>query len=111
MKLSQINEDLALYHILSAGLVASGLLDPELARLEKWWKGKSLEEIKRELKTKKAIDKQIYAKYPKGSKIENATVSEIIKMYKNQGIGVETAGEFLQATLKAVPGTDMYVVK
>jgi hypothetical protein len=32
------------------------------------------------------MQKQIYAKYPKGSKVDKATVNQIIKMYKNAGL-------------------------
>ena len=78
---------------------------------KKWFKGEPIEEIIQKLEAKKNIDKQLYAKYPKGSKVDKATVSEIIKMYKQGGIDVDSAVKIIKATLKAVPGTDMYVVK
>ena len=32
------------------------------------------------------MQKQIYAKYPRGSKVDKATMNQIIKMYKNAGL-------------------------
>ena len=95
-----------------AGLAALGLAFPGWEKdVEKWFKGEPIEAIKQKLEAKKNVDKQIYAKYPKGSKVDKSTVTQIIKMYKNQGVDVDTAVKFISAILEAVPGTDMHIVK
>jgi len=51
------------------------------------------------------LDKQIYAKHPKGSKVDKATADQIIQMYKNSGL------DTLDAPPTGPDAEGMYVIE